>query len=386
VPADPLRPKVPSSETKRGRCVLLSLVLLTIFPSPQSKAQAPDSDREGRVDWRAKASTATDAATPERDAFNRGSASLREYRLGTDDVIEIKVFEAPELDGKLRVSASGEISMPLLGPVRCGGMTPREFEAALAERLRAYLKEPHVGVFVVSVESHPISVLGAVKKPGVFQVRGPRTVLEMLSMAEGISDDAGESVLVMRGAGAPSQKASEESSSSNETGRREQPESEAAEKGQGNLSKAEARPTAVLNLNKLLKSEDPETNVEVYPGDVVKVVKADVIYVVGEVKRPGGFILKNDQRMSVLKAIALAEGLTSTSAKSAARILRTDAEGGQREEIPINLGKILAGKAPDPTLLAADIVFIPNSSSKSVVYKGSEAAISALTSLLIFRW
>src|SRR5262249_51133635 len=105
----------------------------------------------------------------------------------------------------------------------------------------------------------------------------------------------------------------------------------------------------------------------------------------GEVKRPGGFILKNDERMTVLKAIALAEGLTPTSAKGSARIIRSSPSDRQRE-VPLNLGKILAGKAPDPVLNAADIVFVPNSTGKSAAYKGSEAAISAVTSLLVFRW
>jgi polysaccharide biosynthesis/export protein len=90
--------------------------------------------------------------------------------------------------------------------------------------------------------------------------------------------------------------------------------------------------------------------------------------------------------MSVLKAIALAEGLTPTSAKSGARIIRPDSHGGPKDEIPINLGKILAGKAPDPTLSAADIVFVPNSTGKTATYKGSQAVISALVSLMIFRW
>ena len=386
----PTRCNAPFLRNRSGSGVLLLFFVTTLLALP-GKAQAPDSERHDRVDWRASAKREANASSSSSGPIDRGrDAALREYRIGTDDVVEIKVFEAPELDAKLRVSASGEISIPLLGPVPCGGMTAGELEAALVERLRGYLKAPHVGVFVISVESHPISVLGAVKKPGVFQVRGPKTVLEMLSMAEGITDDAGESVLVMRGAGAPPQETSDNRQNSREdsTPKPEHGDDDgtAAEKSDRRLSPAVFSRATSINLNNLLKSEDPQTNVEVYPGDIVKVVKADVIYVVGEVKRPGGFILKNDQRMSVLKAIALAEGLTPTSAKSAARILRTDLNGGQREEIPINLGKILSGKAPDLTLLAADIVFIPNSSSKSVIYKGSEAAISALTSLLIFRW
>src|SRR6202167_1709204 len=106
-----------------------------------------------------------------------------EYRIGSHDLLEINVFEAPDLNRSLRVSAGGEISMPLLGAVQSSGLTARELEGTLEVRLRQYMKDPHVGVFVTTVESHPVSVVGAVKKPGVFQIRGTKTVLEMLSMA-----------------------------------------------------------------------------------------------------------------------------------------------------------------------------------------------------------
>jgi polysaccharide export outer membrane protein len=258
----------------------------------------------------------------------------------------------------------------------------------LEVRLREFMKEPHVGVFVTAVESHPISVLGAVKKPGVFQVRGPKTILEMLSMAEGLSEDAGDVVLVMRGASSRSanvHQISNDRSDGNAQSGNVTAASHSATASDATDADAGDQ-TARINLANLLRSEDPRLNLPVYPGDIVKVVKAGVVYVVGEVKKPGGFVLKSDERMSVLKAIALAEGLTPTSAKSGARIIRADAGGAQHEEIPINLGKILAGKAPDPTLTATDIVFVPNSTGKAAAYKGSEAAISAITSLLIFKW
>jgi protein involved in polysaccharide export with SLBB domain len=124
-----------------------------------------------------------------------------ESRIGPDDLLEITVFEAPELNRSLRVSANGEISLQLLGPVKAGGLTPRQLESVLQELLRrTYMKDLHVGVFVRELQSHPVSVVGAVKKPGVFQIRGTKTVLELLSMAEGLADDAGDTVLVMRGA------------------------------------------------------------------------------------------------------------------------------------------------------------------------------------------
>ena len=161
------------------------------------------------------------------------------------------------------------------------------------------MKDPHVGVFVTTVESHPVSVVGAVKKPGVFQVRGTKTVLEMLSMAEGLSDDAGDQVLVMHGAGLQfGSDPTRDPSNSN-------PDSTASANSTGN-------DTVKINLKDLLESGDQRYNVPVYPGDIVKVTRGGIVYVIGEVKKPGGFVLKTDQNMSVLKAIALAEGLALT--------------------------------------------------------------------------
>src|SRR6266480_2217482 len=130
------------------------------------------------------------------------AASPQDYRIGFDDVLDISVFEAQELNRQVRVSSAGDISLPLLESVHVAGLTPRELELVLQELLRrTYMKDPHVSVFVREMQSHPVSVLGAVGKPGVFQVRGSKTLLEILSLAEGLADDAGETVIIMRGAG-----------------------------------------------------------------------------------------------------------------------------------------------------------------------------------------
>ncbi len=125
-----------------------------------------------------------------------------ESQLGPDDLLAITIFEAPEMNRTSRVSSNGEISMELLGTVKAAGLTPRQLELVLEELLRrTYMKDPHVGVFVQELQSHPVSVVGAVKNPGVFQIRGSKTVIEMLSMSEGLADDAGDTVWIMRGAG-----------------------------------------------------------------------------------------------------------------------------------------------------------------------------------------
>ena len=310
-----------------------------------------------------------------------------EYRIGAHDLLEINVFEAPELNRSLRVSASGEISMPLLGSIQSAGLTAQDLEGALENRLHTYMKDPHVSVFVNTMESHPVSVVGAVKKPGVFQIRGPKTVLEMLSLAEGLGEDAGDEVLVMRGAGLRfvADTAKERTASGSV------PVSMPADSLQPPPTRSEAADesttagTIHIKLRDLLESGDPQFNVAVYPGDIVKVKRAGAVYVVGDVKKPGGFPVKNDREMSVLKAIALAEGLTTTSAKSRTKIIRTDEKTGERLEIPIDLGKIFAGKVADPALKPSDIVFVPNSSGKSVFYRGTEAAIATATGFIIFH-
>jgi len=123
----------------------------------------------------------------------------------------------------------------------------------------------------------------------------------------------------------------------------------------------------------------------VHPGDIVKVTRAGVVYVIGEVRKPGGFALKSNERISVLQALALSEGLTRTASKAGARIIRTDQQTGERKETSIDLGKILAGKAPDPVLEPKDIVFVPNSAAKTTFGRGVEAAAQTLTGLLIFH-
>jgi polysaccharide biosynthesis/export protein len=287
-----------------------------------------------------------------------------ESRIGPGDLLEITVFEAPEMNRTLRVSANGEVSMQLLGPVKAAGLTSQELESLLVELLgRTYMKDPHVGVFVRELQSHPVSVVGAVKKPGVYQIPDSKTVIELLSMAEGLADDAGDTVLIMRG------KSVGEPGTSQSTDKPQE---------NGEIVK--------VNLKNLLESADSTLNVPVHSGDIVKVARAGIVYVVGEVKKPGGFVLKSNENISVLQALALAEGLTRISAKSQVRIIRTDQSTDKRIEIPVDLGKILASKSPDPILQPRDVVFVPDSSAKSAFYRGAEAVLSTATGVAIYRW
>jgi polysaccharide export outer membrane protein len=277
-----------------------------------------------------------------------------EYRIGPGDLIDINVLEAAELNRSLRVSASGQVSMPPLGPIKVGGLAPQEIEAVVRELLRrSIMNDPHVTVFVREMESHPVSVTGAVKKPGVFHISGPKTLLEVLSMAEGLADDAGTTALIMRG------------------GATKIPPSGAA--------------TVEVNLKDLLNSHDPRFNVLVYPEDVVKVSRAGIVYVLGDVKKPGGFLIRNNEDISILQALALAEGLAPTSAKSQTRIIRTAGESGQHTEIPLDLGKIMQGKAPDTVLQPKDVVFVPKSGGKHAVFRTTELILSTVPGALVYR-
>ncbi|MBI4463252.1 MAG: polysaccharide biosynthesis/export family protein [Acidobacteria bacterium] len=303
-----------------------------------------------------------------------------DYRIGTEDLIDVNVFQVPEMSGTARVSAGGEISLPLLGVVKAAGLTPRGLELLLQDKLRlSYLNDPHVGVFVREMHSHPVSVFGAVNRAGVFQVSGTKTLLEVLALAEGLSQDAGDTVLVMRGAG-----------SLGNPGPSNAPEGattpEWQEAGDAWLQGSpQDGHTVKVDLKDLLESGDPRYNVPVYPLDTVTVTRAGIVYVIGDVHRPGGFVLKTNENISVLQALALAEGLQGTSKKSAARIIRTDKTSGQRTEIAVDLGKILGGKATDPLLQPNDVLFVPNSTARSILRGGTQTVLSTLSGILIWR-
>jgi polysaccharide export outer membrane protein len=392
-----------------GLFVLLGFFLLGFFSAAAAQSPSPSQESTSPAQPRPARETTDDynrrlVELQKNLAGVPGSAGIEDYRIGPEDLLEISVFEAPELNRALRVSQGGEISMPILGAVDAAGNTPREMEKTLQNRLRGrYLVDPHVSVYVKEMESHPVSVLGAVKMPGVFRIRGAKSLLEILSMAQGLAPDAGDTVIVMRGGGftspagrpldSPDGSALRPTAGPASLRTASDAASSAEATTEHSVEKKDADPaidsthqqTAEINLKSLLESGDPQYNVPVFPGDIVKVTRAGIVYVVGEVKRPGGFVLKSNENISVLQAVALAEGLTRTSASSRAKIIRSDPVTGTRHEIPINLSKVLASKLPDTLLQPNDIVFVPNSSARSALYRSAEAAISVGTGLVIYR-
>jgi len=386
-----------------------------LLPSVGLRAQEYQGEPKSQG---AEGSAATAESTED---YNRKLERLREqfaqtrerqtgdYQIGPQDLLDINIFEAPELNRTVRVSENGEVSLPLLGGIHVVRLTARELENTLAAKLREFLKDPHVSVMVTAIESHPVSVIGEVNKPGVFQVRGSKTLLEMLSMAQGLAPDAGDEVLVMRNAGynrgqdnsaQAMQAEADQAGGKSTTGIKSLAASDdnvkndalnnnattsTAETNVAGTDRTPRGDTVAINLRHLLNSRDPGLNVPIYAGDIVKVTRAGIVYVVGAVRKPGGFTVKGNEQMSLLKAIALAEGLSSTSSKGHTRIIRTDEGSGKRSEIPVELGKILDGKAPDMNLQAADIVFVPSSTGKTVLFRSTDAVVNTATGLAIFH-
>ena len=385
-----------------------------VLPSVELRAQDYQASPKSQgVEESAVTAESTEDYNRKLEKLREQFAETRErqtgdYRIGPQDLLDINIFEAPELNRTVRVSENGEVSLPLLGGIHVVRLTARELENTLAARLREFLKDPHVSVMVTAIESHPVSVIGEVNKPGVFQVRGSKTLLEMLSMAQGLAPDAGDEVLVMRnaeynrgqdGGAQTTQARSGETSSKDAEGikngaGRDDSGKDGALKNNAPASTAgndagtthgQQGDTLAINLRHLLNSRDPGLNVPIYAGDIVKVTRAGIVYVVGAVRKPGGFTVKGNEQMSLLKVIALAEGLSSTSSKGHTRIIRTDEGSGKRSEIPVELGKILDGKAPDMNLQAADIVFVPNSTGKTVFFRSTDAIVNTATGLAIFH-
>jgi len=342
-------------------------------PSSQTVLQAgiANTKMETTDDWNRRLQSLVHSAIVK----SKGRPSPGDYRIGPDDQLQVTVFDAPDLSQTVRVSGDGDISLPLLGTIKTAGLTPRELELVLQALLRrTYMKDPQVTVTVTEMQSHSVSVMGAVKQPGVFQIRGTKTLLEMLSMAQGLAPDAGNEVLVMRGAGIDTASLSSAEKKADAAGGTPVSASFASS------GKEVTGNTIVVSLKRLLDSGDPKYNVPVYPGDIVKVKAAGIVYVVGDVKRPGGFPIQNNGHITVLQAIALGEGVGPDADKGKAKIIRVS-ENGQKTELPIKLNKILSGKAPDPALRPKDILFIPKNGTKAA----SRTAFKTLSQWLVWR-
>ncbi|MGE5646006.1 MAG: polysaccharide biosynthesis/export family protein [Acidobacteriota bacterium] len=301
------------------------------------------------------ASAAATAAPPAEPA--------RAYILGPNDRITVRALDADEFgESPLRIETTGDLRLPLIGRLRAAGLTVEQLETEIAARLRTYIKEPQVSVSVAEFRSQPVSVLGAVAHPGLQQLEGRKTLFEILSMAGGLRQDAGHSIKITRRA---------------EYG--PIPLAGAAPDSTGAYSVAQ------VSVASIIGARNPQENIVICPNDVISVPTADMIYVIGAVKRSGGFVLNEKENMTVLQALSLAEGFGPAAAPRSAKILKRSPGGANRTEVPIDLRKIVAGRSADVALNAGDILFVPTSMAKSATVRGLEAALQIGTGIAIWR-
>jgi polysaccharide export outer membrane protein len=286
------------------------------------------------------------AQTPPRAAINDAGANLPMQKVGANDLISVAVYDAPELTRTVRVSAEGFIRLPMLKQrIKAEGLMPTDLEARIAGALKAenLIVDPFVTVTVAEYTSRPISVMGAVRRPVTFQAFGQVTVLDALARAEGLSQDAGTDILLSRPG------------------------------SNGDIATGLVQRIAVKDL---IDAANPAVNIKLTGGEEIRVPEAGKIFVVGNVRKPGAFGLKDATESSVLKAVALCEGLLPYSSKQAF-IYRREGASGEKNEITIELRKILERKAPDAAILSNDILYIPDA-------KGTRAGLAALEKIIMF--
>jgi polysaccharide export outer membrane protein len=301
-----------------------------------------------------------------------------EVAVGTGDMLHVDIFDVPELSRDVRVSDTGEISYPLIpGRIRASGLTPYQLEQKLAQLLieNGLVSHPQVSVFVKEQNSQPVSVVGAVFKTGVIQIIRPTTLLELLADSGGITDDAGSYVIITRKS-APAEVKAEAAVATDEPPAVTPPD-ELTQPAQ----------IITIRLQDLLESGNPVYNIAVYGGDVVSIPRAGIVYVTGAgVTQPGGYVLQSHgEQITVMKAVALAHGLTNFSKSNDAVIMRSNPVTGQRDIIPVHIKQIEDHKADDVAMKSNDILYIPDSVGKKVLARSAEAAISVGSSVAIFR-
>jgi polysaccharide export outer membrane protein len=285
------------------------------------------------------------------------------YTLGPGDTISIWALELDEISkGPFRVDSSGFVNIPLAGRVQAGGLSVSQLESQIEKRLKTYQLRPAVNVSILEFRSQPISIIGAVNAPGVHHLEGKKTLVEALSLAGGLRADAGSTIKLTR-----------------QLTYGRIPLKSATDDASGSYS------VAAVNVKTILDASDPVENIYVAPNDVISVPPAEMIYVVGEVLKSGGFTLGDSESISVLQAVSLAGGLKGSASPKAAVILRSRPGSPQRDEEPLNLKRTLEGRGEDTALHPGDILFVPVDKPKAVALRAIEAAISAGTGIAIWR-
>jgi polysaccharide export outer membrane protein len=283
----------------------------------------------------ADASAVSTAPAAAAGLTGRGDSTVR---LGAGDLIEVNVYNVPELDTKTRVSGAGDVYLPLVDYVHVGGLTINDAEAVIEKRLDegGFVKNPHVQLFVDEYTSGGAAVLGEIIKPGVYPVLGDQRLFDLISAAGGFTEKAGKSATVTHRGQAP----------------------------------------VVVPISRNLE-DHADSNIPVAPGDTISIRQADIVYVVGDVLRPSGFLMQSG-KLSVLQAIALAGGANSTAKLSGARIIHKGPSC--LSETPVPLKKLLRAQAADIQMQPDYILFVPTSARKFLESRTAEAALQMATS------
>jgi polysaccharide export outer membrane protein len=297
-------------ERKNRVIVLFSLLLLVIFSflkAQERQVVIPESEQQ-------------ENQVSARDYF------IREYAIGPRDLLEIKVFELPAFDQTVRVSENGTITLPLIGNVQVGGLTKEKIEKKLAELLDKYVKKAQVSVFIKEYQSSRVAIIGAVEKPGMYELVGRQTLLQMISQAGGFKENAANEIYVLR------------------------------EGQDGNTA------SISIDLEDLLLNGNQKLNIPIQPNDVINIPvdRLITIYVFGEVRTPGALEVKLSQKITLLQAIAQAGGLSENASKRGITIKRKDKEG-KEIRIQMNLNDIIKGKKKDIPLKEGDVVIVKES-------------------------
>jgi polysaccharide biosynthesis/export protein len=264
------------------------------------------------------------------------------------DLLGVYIFDTPELEQHVRVNDAGMVPLLLVGDVKLAGLTVAEADRAIEQKMIAgkYMVHPQVSIRVEQYMTQNVSVLGQVKNPGAYSIATPRSVLDVLTLAGGLTDLADRQIMIQR-------------------------HSDPSKKTQYFLSN---------NSNDAL-----EKQVLVYPGDTVLVPKAGIVYVLGDVGHPGGYpMATNDSTITVLKAVALADGTNKTALISGMRLIRKDANGNA-QDIPLQFSDIQKGKSPDLALKPEDIVYVPSSHMKNVAINAT-GIMAAAASAAVFAF
>jgi polysaccharide export outer membrane protein len=396
-------------------CFLATAISGMLLQSPAILAQTPIETQQ-QANERIRTLSAS-TVTPPHD-----------YVIGRGDLVSVEVYDIPELTRDVRVSQTGTIGLPLL-PMRVyvAGLTEMQVQQKIAEVLQAngLVMQPRVMVAVKEKKSKPITIVGAVAHPMVYQADRSVTLVQALAEAGGISADASDIVIVTRGAsaenvnseeppeigkedvvptaGAPTVSAqsagletkSDEAANKNLAGDQQpafpRPETQAQATATTPplIAASDSSPPSAnmitVNLAELLERGDTQNNIPLQGGDVVTVPHAGIVYALGAVQRPGGFVANNDRaQLSTLKLLALAGGMTRIAKKDRALIIRKDATGKQLA-IPVDLGKIVAQKSEDVRLMPSDILYVPDNATKAALIRATEIGLAVGTGLVIYR-